>query len=363
MLVILSANLQLLNDEGGCMKIFKNVILKNISTCFLIMIIFAGLTTAQSKTGTTIGQFLKIEPSSRVVGLGNAGVSLSGEISNIFYNPASLGRLEGTDVQFTFNKWLADITYNYMAAGINVDGIGTFALVGTILSSGEMDVRTVEKPLGTGERFTVNDLALGLGYGLMLTDRVSVGLQLNYINESIWHSSLSTFGLNFGVQYQVEKDGLTIGASVSNFGTRAAYDGRDLYLNYDFNPDKYGDNNKLPAELRTEEYNLPTIFRAGISHWFNFGNDYKLLVAVDAVHPNDNDQYINLGGEFNILQIFSIRAGYRNLFMPDAEGGLVLGGGVQTNFSETNNIRFDYAYADYGRLAETHRITLSVGFK
>jgi opacity protein-like surface antigen len=61
--------------------------------------------------------------------------------------------------------------------------------------------------------------------------------------------------------------------------------------------------------------------------------------------------------------MFSLRAGYRNLFMPDAEGGLVLGGGVQTNINESNNIRFDYAYADYGRLAETHRITLSVGFK
>lgn len=345
------------------MKIFKYYNLKNISACFLFLIIFAGFASAQSKTGTTIGQFLKIEPSSRVAGLGNAGASLSGEISNIFYNPASLGRLQGTDVQFTFNKWLADITYNYMAAGFTVEGVGSFALVGTLLNSGEIDVRTVEKPLGTGERYTVNDLALGIGYGLMLTDRVSVGLQINYINETIWHSSLSTFGLNFGVQYQVEPNGLTIGASVSNFGTRSAYEGRDLYLNYDFDPNKYGDNDKIPAELKTDYFNLPTLFRAGVSYWFDFDDDYKLLVAVDAVHPNDNDQYLNLGGELNLLKIISIRAGYRNLLMPDSEGGLVLGGGVQTNINESNNIRFDYAYADYGRLADTHRITLSVGFK
>jgi opacity protein-like surface antigen len=336
---------------------------KVASACLLIILLFAGQNFAQNKTGTTIGQFLKIEPSSRVVALGNAGASLSGEISNIFYNPASLGRLQGTDIQFTFNKWLADITYNYMAAGINLEGIGTFAFVGTLLNSGEMEVRTVENPLGTGERFTVDNFALGLGYGLMLTDRVSVGMQINYINESIWHSSLSTFGLNFGVQYQVVEGGLTLGASVSNFGTSAAYDGRDLYLDYDFDPDKYGDNDKLPAELRTDDFNLPTLFRAGVSYCFDFGEDYKFLVAADAVHPNDNDQYLNLGGEFNLLKMISIRAGFRNIFMPDTEGGLVLGGGVQTNFNETNNIRFDYAYADYGRLAETHRITLSVGFK
>ncbi len=342
-------------------ELYKNI--KIVSACLFIILFFAGQNFAQNKTGTTIGQFLKIEPSSRVVGLGNAGASLSGEISNIFYNPASLGRLQGTDVQFTFNKWLADITYNYMAAGFIVDGVGSFALVGTLLNSGEIDVRTVEKPLGTGERYTVNDLALGLGYGLMLTDRVSVGIQINYINETIWHSSLSTFGLNFGVQYQVEPNGLTIGASVSNFGTRSAYEGRDLYLNYDFDPNKYGDNDKIPAELKTDYFNLPTLFRAGVSYWFDFDDDYKLLVAVDAVHPNDNDQYLNLGGELNLLKIISIRAGYRNLFIPDAEGGLVLGGGVQTNFNESNNIRFDYAYADYGRLTDTHRITLSVGFK
>lgn len=337
--------------------------IKTVSACVFIFLFIAVQTFAQSKTGTTIGQFLKIEPSSRVVGIGNAGTSLSGEISNVFYNPASLGRLQGTDIQFTFNKWLADISYNYIAAGLNVEGVGTFALVGTLLNSGEMDVTTVENPLGTGERFKVNNLALGLGYGLMLTDRVSVGMQINYINETIWHSSLSTFGLNFGVQYQVTEGGLTLGASMSNFGSSAAYDGRDLYLNYDFDVKKYGDNDKLPAELQTNDFNLPTLFRAGISYIFNFSEDYNMLLAADAVHPNDNNQYVNLGSEINLLKIFSIRAGYRNLFMDNLEGGLVLGGGVQTNFGGSNNIRFDYAYADYGRLADTHRLTLSVGFK
>jgi hypothetical protein len=343
------------------MKIYNNV-LKNISACFLLVIIFAGLMSAQNKTGTTIGQFLKIEPSSRIVGLGNAGVSLSGEISNIFYNPASLGRLTNTDVQFTFNKWLADISYNYAAAGFNIEGVGSFALVGTLLNSGEMDVRTVEKPLGTGERFSVNNLALGLGYGMMLTDRVSVGLQINYINETIWHSSLSTFGLNFGVQYQVEKDGLTIGASVSNFGTSSAYEGRDLYLAYDFDPNKYGDNNNLPADLRTDYFNLPTLFRAGLSYTFNFSEDFDILVAADAVHPNDNAQYANLGSEFKILQMVFLRIGYRGLFMPDAIGGFVVGAGVSKDIDGLSNIRFDYAFADYGRLNGTHRVTVSVGF-
>ncbi|NWF49699.1 MAG: PorV/PorQ family protein [Ignavibacteriaceae bacterium] len=328
----------------------------------LLLINFSVNSFAQRKTGTTIGQFLKIEPSARIAAMGNAGASLSGEISSIFFNPASLGRLPATDVQFTFNKWLADITYNYMAAGIVVEGVGSFALIGTVLNSGEMDVRTPEQPLGTGERFSVQNLALGLGYGIMLTDRVSVGMQINYINETIWHSSLTTFGLNFGVQYQFQETGLTLGASVSNFGGSASYDGRDLYINYDFDPDVYGNNDKLPGELRTDPFNLPTIFRVGVSYQFVFVDDYKLLLCTDAMHPNDNTQSVNIGGELSILDIFSLRGGVRNLGLPDVEGGLVLGGGVKTNIGGSYNIRFDYAYADYGRLAEAHRLTLGIGF-
>ncbi|MGQ9798184.1 MAG: PorV/PorQ family protein [Ignavibacterium sp.] len=317
---------------------------------------------AQNKSGTTIGQFLKIEPSSRTVALGNAGASLYGEVSSIFYNPASLGRLQGNDVQFTYNKWLADINYNYMAAAVKVEGIGTFSLIGTMLNSGEMDVRTVEQPLGTGERFSVKNFAFGLGYGMMLTDRVSLGIQINYITEMIWHSSLTTFGLNFGVQYQLMDERLTLGASVSNFGARASYDGRDLWLNYDINQKKYGDNDQLPAEFRTDAYPLPTIFRAGISYRINLAEDYSVLLAADAIHQNDNEQSISVGTELSLLKIFSLRAGFRNLFLPNLEGGLVLGGGIKKDFGGTYNIRFDYAYADYGRLAETHRVTVGLGF-
>lgn len=340
---------------------YLNGVMK-VSYVIIALLFTSEFSFAQSKTGTTIGQFLKIEPSSRIVGLGNSGASLSGEVSSVFYNPASLGRLESSDAQFTFNKWLADISYNYFAVGLKLEDIGTFALIGTTLNSGEIDVRTVEQPLGTGERYSVQNLALGLGYGLMITDRVSVGLQINYISETIWHSSLSTFGMNFGVQYEVTEGGLTMGASVSNFGSRAAYNGRDLFVNLDFDPSKNGDNDQLPAELRTNSFPLPTTFRAGVSYNFNFSEDYRLLVAVDAMHPNDNAESLNIGGELNLLNYFSLRGGYRNLFLPDVEGGLVLGGGVHTEFMDSYSIRFDYAYADYGRLAEAHRLTIGFSF-
>ncbi len=328
---------------------------------FAVAFTFSGL--AQSKTGTTIGQFLKIEPSARYSSMGNASASLSGEASAMYYNPASLGRLEGNDIQFTFNKWLADITYDYAAAAIKIDRLGTFALSVTALNSGEIDVRTVDQPLGTGERYTVNDFALGLGYGLMLTDRVSMGMQVTFINENIWHSSLSAFAFNLGVQYSLSPGGLTIGASMSNFGPRASYNGRDLNINYTFNSSIHGSNDQLPAELRTEAFSLPTVFRAGLSYPVEFNSDYSVLLAVDAMHPNDNLESVNVGGEWSILKIFKLRTGYRNLFLPEAEGGFVFGAGVETNdIFSSFKLRFDYAYADYGRLEQAHRVTVGLSF-
>jgi len=335
---------------------------KKIIFSLLIIFSFFSSLLAQNKTGTTIGQFLKIDPSARASAMANASTSLYGEASSLYYNSASLGRLTNVDIQFTYNQWLADITYDYAVIAVPITNLGTFALQLTSLNSGEIDVRTVEFPKGTGERYSVTNFALGLGFGLMLTDRVSVGLQVSYIQETIWHSSLSTFGLNFGVQYQVEENGLTVGASILNFGPRAGYDGRDLYINYDFNSDKYGDNDLLPAELRTDAYSLPTSFRVGVSYPLIINEDNKVTFAMDAFHPNDNTESISIGSEWQFLNSFSVRGGYRDLFIPDSEAGLVLGAGVRVNVLESYNLRFDYAWADYGRLEQAHRFTISLGF-
>ncbi len=319
-------------------------------------------TKAQSKVATTIAQFLKIDPSSRVSGMGNGGTALFGEASAIYYNPASMGRLTETDAQFTYSQWLAGITYNYAAIGIKVEKLGTFSLQATSMNSGDIAVRTVDQPLGTGEYYSVQDFALGVGYGLMLTDRVSVGAIINYIQETIWHDNLTDFGINLGVQYQVEEGGLTIGASLLNFGPRASYSGRDLYVDYNQDPTKHGGNDQLPAELRTDAYPLPTLFRIGISCPYKFDDNNKIIFAVDALHPNDNNESMNAGAELVLMKDFSIRGGYRNLFLPHSEGGLEFGAGVNYTFAEGYTLRFDYAWADYGRLLKVNRFTVGIGF-
>jgi hypothetical protein len=107
---------------------------------------------AQNKTGTAMGQFLLIEPDARIAGMGNAGVALARGLEGVYYNPAAIAGADRFGVSFTHSAWLAGITYDYAAAAMRVGGAGSAFVTITALNSGDIDVRTVSQPLGTGEK-------------------------------------------------------------------------------------------------------------------------------------------------------------------------------------------------------------------
>jgi opacity protein-like surface antigen len=315
---------------------------------------------AQSKTGTTVGQFLLIEPSARVAAMGNAGVTTFEEVTAAFYNPGTLGMMNRSDVQFTHSLWLADITYDFAAAAIHL-GDNTLLFTVTALNSGEIDVRTVDQPLGTGERYEVTDLALGLGFSRRVTDRFSAGVQVKYVQETIWHSTMNALAVDFGVIYQLPFQAY-LGASLSNFGTRGRFDGRDLRVRYDQDPDRFGDNSNLPAALTTDDFALPIFFRVGLGLPVVLNASNRVQFVVDAFHPSDNSESVSVGAEWTFMDILSARAGYQNLFLEDeTEAGLTLGAGLQYGVSGFG-LRFDYAWNEYGLIGNTQRFTLGFSF-
>lgn len=315
---------------------------------------------AQTRTGSAAMPFLLIEPSAQVAAMGNAGAAAYGGAMAAYYNPGALGYLERSSVEFTHSPWLAGITYDHGAAAVRL-GQNTLSLAVTALDSGEMEVRTVEQPLGTGEQFSVRDLALAIGVGRRITDRFAAGLQVKYLQETVWHSSASAFALDAGVLYRLPLQGAVLGASISNFGTRSRFDGRDLRIRFDQDPDTNGDNSSLPAALETGSYPLPVFFRVGVSLPVSLPGNSQLTLAADAYQPSDASNSISLGGEWNYARIVYARGGYQNLFMENAEGGLTLGGGLRYNLSGMD-FRFDYAWADQGRLGATQRFTVGLGF-
>ena len=86
------------------------------------------------------------------------------------------------------------------------------------------------------------------------------------------------------------------------------------------------------------------------------------MVTTDAAHPNDNSEYMNMGAEYSFRGLIAIRVGYRNLFEQDGEKNITFGAGINLRLDRSLRARFDYAYADFGRLAQSHWFTLDLGF-
>jgi len=319
----------------------------------------AGPASAQTNTGTTIGQFQLIEPDARIAGMGNAGVSMYEGLRAVYYNPASIGRARSLEAVFSHSEWIAGITYDWVGIAVPFGDFGTVYGTVTSLNSGEMDVRTVDQPLGTGERFNVSDVALAIGYGRQVTPRFSAGGQVNYAQETIWHTSASSVTFNIGTLFRVSENGLRIGSSLSNFGTRGGFDGRDLRFTYDNVPGQNGDNSTLPAERFTETFAVPVLFRVGLGLPVRLSDVQQLLLVADAFHPNDNSESLSLGAEISHRDLLALRAGWQNLFLDDSETGITLGAGVRARY-EAVQYRVDYAWADHGRLGGTHRLTVGV---
>ncbi len=315
------------------------------------------------KSGTTSAQFLKIQIGARAIGMGGAYVALTNDASAMYWNPAGLARIDGVgSVNFSYNDWLAETKLNYAAVGIKAGDIGSFGLCFTALSMPDMKVRDEFYPEGTGEFFSAGDIALGVTYARSLTDRFSIGFTGKYIRQQIWHMTASTIAADIGILFRTDFDWLVIGVSVSNFGPKLQYTGKDVFINYDFNPDEWGDSENIFANLQTDKWDLPLLFRFGLAMEL-INREYNQLTAtLEARHPNDNTESLSMGLEYGFMRRFFLRGGYQALFEADSEKGPTFGLGVMYYITPSLPLFFDYAYADWGRLNNSHRFSVGINF-
>lgn len=318
-----------------------------------------------TKVGTTSAQFLKIGVGSRAVALGGAYVAEANDLSALYWNPGGLARLRGSAVQFAYTDYLADIDYNFAAFGTNLGSLGTIAASLIFLDSGEMVVRTTDRPdpaENEAERFSVQDLALQLSYARALTDRFSIGTTVKYIREKIFNSSASTMAFDVGLVFTTPFEALRLGASMANFGPKMRMSGRDIIFSEDPDANRSGNVDVVNSEFLTDEFSLPLLFRIGLA-WDAVNNaNHRIVLLTDASHPNDNSEYLNMGGEYSFRDLIFLRGGMRNLFEEDGEQGYTFGGGLNIRIDRSLRMRVDYAYADFGRLEQTHWFTVDLSF-
>ena len=317
-----------------------------------------------SKRGTTVANILEIGVGAKANGMGGAFVSISSDASSLYWNAAGISKLEQYEAVISHTDWIADTKYDYAGLVIPMGEFGSFGFSFSSLSMDDMIVRTVEKPDGTGEYFSAGDIAFGITYSRMLTDRFSIGMTVKYIEQNIWHMSASAFAVDFGTIFHTDLfGGMTIGAVMSNFGTPMQLEGRDARYYIRVDDTKLGSNERIPVNIELDKWDLPLFFQLGLSTNLVDLDSYKLTVAVDAVVPSNDYQSLNIGAELTLMNYLKLRAGYNSLLLEEAEGGLSFGVGVDSKMLlSVASVNFDYSFRDFGRLNNVHSFSVGIKF-
>ncbi len=316
-----------------------------------------------TKVGTTVAPFLRIDVGSRAVGMGGAFAAIANDVSAMYWNPAGVARIANAEAMFSNTRWIADLNFNFVAFALNLRNLGFIGLNAAFLTMDQMERTTILEPQGTGEMFDVGSYAFGLCYARNLTDRFSIGLNFKYITENIYHSSAHGIALDVGTLFDTQFNGLKIGMSIANYGTKMKMGGRDMLIQADVDPTVYGNNPNINSSLETDKFDLPLMFRVGVAMDLLKGAaNSNFILSVDALHPNNDVESVNVGGEYVFNNMFALRGGYKSLFKDASEEGLSFGAGVNYKLLGKTTIKIDYAYQDFGVLKEVQLFTIGLGF-
>ncbi len=343
--------------------------MKRIVTTLIVILLFVPVFLNAEifpKVGTASLQFLKLGVDARAIGMGEAYVPVTDDISSVFWNPAGLGMTTSSQAFYSHTNWPADIYHEFVAASYN-SGISTFAISGSFLHMSEMDETTEEEFGPTGRTFRSSDLSVGLTYAVAWTSQFNFGVTVKYLREDLYEDiSVNSYAVDIGSIYNTNWNNLKIGMTLRNFGPDVKFtvdndgDGSEDEDPFDLLDN---DNDGLIDEDKEElGYKIPLNFSLGASmDLFKNDNSY-LLASAQLDNVVDRSETWNAGLEYKISVLF-LRGGYQ--FNYDTNG-FTAGFGVMLP-TDLAVYHVDYAYTDMGYLTEdfvhgAHRVSLKMKF-
>ena len=194
---------------------------------------------------TTAVPFLRISPDARAGAMGDAGIATSPDPNAQYWN---VGKLPFTDknygISMTYTPWLHDLVPDIYLAYLS--GYAKFGKDNENVVSGSLryfNLGNIQYTSATGELLNVGEpreYSFDLGYSRKLSEFLSTGLSLRYINSNIAAGSAApsagvytagrTVAADLGVYYtkKFEKDEMHVntfsfGAVASNIGGKISY--------------------------------------------------------------------------------------------------------------------------------------------
>ncbi|MBM3323270.1 PorV/PorQ family protein [candidate division WOR-3 bacterium] len=334
---------------------------------FLTMATLAVLVVPSEAVFTKVGMagmpFLKIGVG-RCTGMGEAFVAVADDASAAYWNPAGLALVQRRQAIVNHIDWIADVNHEYIV-GVVPTRAGSIGLAVTALNHGTFEETTIDEPQGTGATFSARDIALGLSYARMFTDKLAFGLSAKAVSEQIWNVAASGLAFDFGVHYNTGWQNLRLGMAIANFGPDLKFSGGLLDFTHDPGYEWPWTRERLPGSYLTETFPLPVTFRFGLAYDLFRRDASYLTAALDLNHFNDVNEKVNLGLEYCIKPVW-LRVGY--VLNADAEyarevglsTGLSAGLGLRVRPAEAIGLGVDYGYRNLGRLGMSHRLSLAV---
>ncbi|MGE5680238.1 MAG: PorV/PorQ family protein [Bacillota bacterium] len=223
--------------------------MKIISRLLLLGITLIGMSRfAFAQGGETAVPFLLLAPDSRGGALGESGGGLADNSSAIYWNPAGIAFLSGSEVSITHSNWLPqfhlDIFYDYVTYRQYIKDIeGSITASLTYMNFGEF-IQTGESSPDVIGKFNSFDAALTLGYATKVHPDWGLGLNFRIIHSKLageievanqrGSGSATTVSFDFGAMWRPEKlvlpfidedlgNRFSLGFNLSNIGPDIYY--------------------------------------------------------------------------------------------------------------------------------------------
>lgn len=382
--------------------------MKIVLRLLMISLLVGVFSKASYAQGEAAVPFLLLAPDSRAGGIGESGSGLADNSAAIFWNPAGIAFLTGTEVSFTHSNWLPqfnlDLFYEYLTFRHYMEDLnGSITASVTFMNFGEF-VRTAEDspdPIGTFRSF---DAALTLGYATKLSPDWGLGLNFRLIHSRLSDKPTANeegTGVATSISFDVaamwrpeelvipfldEDIGgkLSIGANLSNLGPKIYYIDQAqadpiptnfrLGFAYEVFEDEFNsliytlDFSKLLVTRETKqiEKDDSTITVSDSDEWYQaiftaWGDEPFSNELRDIVTSMGLEYWYGTPGEF----LFALRAGF---FYEDPSYGnrkfLTFGAGIRYDMYS-----FDFGYittsvfknGENHPLSETLRFTIGIG--
>ncbi len=287
------------------------------------------------RIGTAGAQELRIPIGARGVAMGGAVIADVTGVESVYWNPAGLAKLSGTEAMFSHQPYFGDVDVNFVGVATIIEDFGTIAASAKIVSIGDMEETTIENPDGTGRVFSPTLSVLSLSYAKILTGNVSFGFNAMFINEKIFEATANGMAFDVGIMFDPQWNGLTMGMVIKNYGPEMSFSGRGFDET----------DGSRPVAGTGATFDLPSSLNLGFS--YKFLSQDKNMASLNGNYRSNNyslDVW-NGGMEYVYDDIFSLRAGYNYSDQESYLYGLTLGGGLNYDFG-SSNISIEYTWMD-----------------